>query len=126
SENNWGLRAGEVIGTSFEALDIGLPTHLLRDNMAAVQSNREMQVEQVLEGINRRGRPVLCRVRISGLIDEEDRVQGLVLVMQEITEERRTEDYVRYLGRVVGRALNEVYFLDPNSLRFVLTNAGAQ
>lgn len=31
SESIWGLRSEEVLGTSFEALDIGLPLHQLRD-----------------------------------------------------------------------------------------------
>jgi two-component system CheB/CheR fusion protein len=125
-ENTWGLRAEEVIGTSFEALDIGLPVHLLRECMGAVQSGREEQTEKVLEGIDRRGRRVLCRVRISGLLDEDSDNQGLVLVLQDITEDRTGEEYAGYLGRVMGRALNEIYFLDPATLRFTLTNEGAQ
>lgn len=129
SENTWGLRAQEVIGTAFEVLDIGLPIHLLREDLMLVQTGREDQIERVLEGRDRRGREILCLVRVSPLEGEdggEGGSGGLVLVLQDITEERRKEDYARHLGRVMGRALNEVYFLDPQTLRFVLANEGAE
>jgi two-component system CheB/CheR fusion protein len=126
SENSWGLRAEEVAGTNFGALDIGLPVHLLRDAMAAVQMGREEQVEQLIEGMDRRGRRILCRVTVSGLNDEDGTGHGLVLVFQDITEERRREEYGKYLGRVMGKALNEIYFLDPMTLHFTLANEGAQ
>lgn len=126
SENTWGLRAEEVIGTNFGALDIGLPVHKLREGLTAVESGREELVEQTLSGLDRRGRPILCRIRISGLLDEGGGNHGVVMVFQDITDERRTEDYSRYMGRVLRRALNAIYFLDPASLRFVIVNAGAQ
>jgi two-component system CheB/CheR fusion protein len=126
SENTWGLRAEEVMGTSFDTLDIGIPVQQLRDDLAQVQAGREEQIEREMEGVDRRGRRILCRVRASALLDEVEDNQGLVLVFQDITEERRKEDYSRYLGRIMGQALNEIYFLDPVSLRFVLANEGAQ
>ncbi|HEX8419581.1 MAG TPA: CheR family methyltransferase [Sphingomonas sp.] len=126
SENVWGLRAEEVAGTNFGALDIGLPTHLLRDAIAKVQTNGDEQVEQVLEGMDRRGRRILCRVTVSGLLDEDNRNHGTVLVMQDVTNEYRKDEFGRYLGRIMGRALNEIYFLDPITLNFMLANEGAQ
>src|SRR5205085_7233160 len=56
NEVTWGLRAEEVMGVSLEALDIGLPVHRLRDQVEAVQKGRVEQAEQVLEGLDRRGR----------------------------------------------------------------------
>jgi two-component system CheB/CheR fusion protein len=126
SENTWGLHAAQVLGTSFEALDIGLPVHQLRDSISAVQNGREEQASLELEGVDRRGRRILCRVIVSGLSDEHGGAHGLVLMFQDITEARLHEEYSRYLGRILGQALNEIYFLDPNTLRFTLTNAGAQ
>jgi two-component system CheB/CheR fusion protein len=78
-----------------------------------------------LEGVDRRGRRILCRVTVSGLLDEHHGGHGLVLMFQDITEERLHEEYTRYLGRIMGQALNEIYFLDPQTLRFTLTNEGA-
>ena len=126
SESTWGLGADQVVGTSFDALDIGLPLHLLRDGMAAVQTGREEQVEQLLQGLDRRGRRIVCRIIISGLMNETGDTNGLVFVFQDGTDEHRREEYGRYLGRIMGKALNEIYFLDPVSLRFTLANAGAQ
>jgi two-component system CheB/CheR fusion protein len=126
SENIWGVRAEEAMGINFDALDIGLPVHKLRDAIAAVQSGREEHVDKSLEGVDRRGRRILCRIRISAMTDEDDVHHGLVLIFEDITDERAKEDYARYLGRVMGRALNEIYFLDPETLAFVLTNEGAQ
>jgi two-component system CheB/CheR fusion protein len=126
SENNWGLRGEEVIGTSFETLEIGVPMHQLREAIVAVESGREEQVDQELEGVDRRGRRILCRVRVSVLMDENGDHHGLVLVFQDITAARRQEEYVNHLGRVMGQALNEVYFLDPITLRFTLANHGAE
>ncbi len=125
SENSWGLRAEEVVGTSFDALDIGLPVHLLRHNLIAVRTGREAVSEQVLEGVDRRGRSILCRVRVAPLATEEG-ASGTVIAFEDVTEERRREEYTRYLGRIMGRALNEIYFLDPETLRFTLANQGAE
>jgi two-component system CheB/CheR fusion protein len=126
SENTWGLRAEEVAGTSFEALDIGLPVHLLSEAMAAVQTGREDQIEQMIEGMDRRGRRMLCRVTILGLLDEAGSGHGIVLLFKDMTEERRRDEYGQYLGRIMGMALNEIYFLEPGTLRFLLANEGAQ
>jgi two-component system CheB/CheR fusion protein len=126
SENTWGLRAEEVLNTSLAALDIGLPLHLLRDAISTVQAGREEQATEMLEGMDRRGRRILCRVIVSGLLDEQGGKQGAVLVVQDVTDEHRREEYGRYLGRIMGRALNEIYFLDPVSLHFTLANEGAQ
>lgn len=126
SENAWGLRAEETHGTSFEALDIGLPIHLLRDAMAAVQAGREEKAVKVVEGFDRRGRRILCEVTVSGLLDEDEAGRGLVLLFQDITEDTRRDELGRYLGRIMGRALNEIYFLDPVTLHFRLANHGAQ
>jgi len=126
SENTWGLRAEEVMGTSFNALDIGVPVHLLHDSLLAVQSGREEHVESVVEGIDRRGRRILCDVIVTSLLDEQGRNRGVVLLFQNVTGKNRRDEFSRYLGRIMGRALNEIYFLDPVTLHFTLANEGAQ
>jgi two-component system CheB/CheR fusion protein len=126
NEITWGLRAEEVMGTAFDALDIGLPAHRLRDQVDTVQRGQVEQAEQVLEGLDRRGRPIICRARISPLLDEAGDRHGAVLLFQDITEERRNEDYSRYLGRVMDAALGELCFLDPDTLAFKQVNEPAQ
>ena len=49
-----------------------------------------------------------------------------MLLFQDITGESRRAEFSRHLGRIMGRALNEIYFLDPVTLHFTLTNDGAQ
>jgi PAS domain S-box-containing protein len=73
-----------------------------------------------------RARPITCRARISPLLDEAGDRHGAVLLFQDITEERRNEDYSRYLGRVMDAALGEVCFLDPDTLAFKQVNEAAQ
>lgn len=126
SENTWGVRAEEALGTKFEGLDIGLPIRKLRDAIADVELARAEYVDKRLAGVDRRGRQILCRIRVSPLMDDDGGAHGLVLIFQDITEDRAKEDASRYLGRIMSRALNEIYFLDPASLRFVLANEGAQ
>lgn len=126
SETTWGRRAEEVIGTRFEQLDIGLPIHRLREGISAVHTGRAENVDIVLEGVDRRGRAILCRVRMSQHVDDDGHQQGLVLVFQDMTEERASETSSHYLGRIMNRALSEIHFIDPQSLRLVLTNDGAR
>ncbi|UYY57515.1 CheR family methyltransferase [Sphingomonas sp. S2-65] len=126
SENTWGLPAEEVIGTTFEALDIGLPVRGLREALARVESGEEEVSEVLLEGVDRRGRRIVCRVRVGGLPAEEGNGQGLVLVFQDVTEERVSEEFARHLGRQLSGAGVETYLVDRVTLRFVLTNEGGR
>lgn len=125
NENVWGLRSEEVVGTEFASLSIGIPLQLLRDGLAAVQLGDRAQHEQVLEGIDRRGRKIIVQVRVVRLSSERS-LPGLVLAFEDLTETRRAEEFTHYLGRVAGRALNEIYFMEPDTLRFLLVNKGAE
>jgi two-component system CheB/CheR fusion protein len=124
NENVWGLRSEEVVGTEFGALSIGIPLQLLRDGLNGVQIGERSQHEQVLEGIDRRGRKIIVQVRVVRLNSERN--SGLVLAFEDLTEERRGEEFIHYLGRITGRALNEIYFLEPETLRFILVNKGGE
>jgi two-component system CheB/CheR fusion protein len=85
SETTWGLQAQDVLGTRLEALEIGIPVHDLSDGVAAVQASRSDHVDKALSGVDRRGRTIHCRVRISGLLDEQGERIGIVLVFLDIT-----------------------------------------
>ncbi|KAA5611427.1 PAS domain S-box protein [Rhodovastum atsumiense] len=126
SENTWGLRAEEVIGHDFLPLDIGLPVQRLHQDLHRVLLSEEPQTLRELRATDRRGRPIHVRVRILPLLREERAPEGVVLVMEDVTEAMRNEDYIRHLGRIIGQSLNEVYFLDPKTLRFTLVNHGAE
>ena len=126
NENAWGLRAEEVQGQEFLGLDIGLPVQRLRQDMLRVLAAEAPQAELTIEAVERRGRTIHCRVRISPLLYETRAPRGVVLIVEDITERVREQEYTRYLGRIIGQSLNEVYFLDPATLRFTLINRGAE
>jgi two-component system CheB/CheR fusion protein len=126
NENAWGLRSEEVIGEDLLALDIGLPLSLLRQPLERVLSGEVPQAELQLDALDRRGRSMRCRARVSPLLYEGRLPRGAVLILEDITEVARSEEYTRHLGRIMGQSLNEVYFLEPENLRFMLVNRGAE
>ncbi|MGG5889001.1 PAS domain S-box protein [Falsiroseomonas sp. HC035] len=126
NEGIWGLRADEVQGQDVFGLDIGLPVDRLRAEMLRVLGGEAEHSEQVVAAVDRRGRSLTCRVRVSPLRYETQATQGVVLIIEDVTEARQDQDYARYLGRIIGQSLNEVYFLDPETLRFLLVNHGGE
>jgi two-component system CheB/CheR fusion protein len=126
NEGVWGLRAEEVQDQNILGLDIGLPLDRLRAEFHRVLAREVEHAEVVLPAVDRRGRSMTCRVRVSPLLYENQSPQGVVLIIEDVTEARQDQDYARYLGRIVGQSLNEVYFLDPATLRFTLVNRGAE
>ncbi|MCW2239994.1 CheR family methyltransferase [Azospirillum canadense] len=126
SENMWGLRSEEVMGEEFLGLDIGLPVQRLRADLERILEKEIPQQPAVLDALDRRGRTVTCRVRLSPLLYESRETRGAVLIIEDITEQSRAETFAGYLGRVIGESLNEVYFLDAATFRFQLVNRGAE
>jgi two-component system CheB/CheR fusion protein len=126
NESAWGLRSDEVIGQKLLDLDIGLPVALLRDQLAGIVEGRETQTEMRLAAFDRRGRGLQCLVRATPLKGPENDRCGVVLIVEDVSEEGQSAEYESYLGRVIGQSLNEVYFLDPATLRFTLVNRGAE
>ncbi|NKE44286.1 PAS domain-containing protein [Roseomonas frigidaquae] len=126
NEAVWGLRAEEVVDRQALELDIGLPLEPLRSDMQRVLSGQVDHAETTIAAVDRRGRGLKCRVRISPLLYETAGPRGVVLIVEDVTEARQDQDYARYLGRILGHSLNEVYFLDPETLRFILVNRGGE
>jgi two-component system CheB/CheR fusion protein len=85
----WGLRSGEVQGQMFFDLDIGLPVEQLRQPILSCLDSGPRGTELRLDSVNRRGRPVLCRVGCTRLGDGTGRA-GVILVMEEVPEETGT------------------------------------
>jgi two-component system CheB/CheR fusion protein len=126
NENAWGLRGEEVIGAKLLDLDMGLQVFLLRDRIEAVIAGREAHAELRVNGLDRRGRAISCRARVFPLLCDGRLPRGAVLTLEDITDNVRNEEFTRHLGRIIGQSLNEVYFLEPESLRFLLVNNGAE
>jgi two-component system CheB/CheR fusion protein len=82
AEELWGLRDREAIGQVFLDLDIGLPVQELRQSVRHVLDSSTPEPEVVLDGINRRGRSIRCRVQCMSLQNLGDR-DGVILLMEE-------------------------------------------
>jgi two-component system CheB/CheR fusion protein len=80
----WGLRPDEVQGKSVLNLDIGLPVGELRAPIRACLHDGADYKEVVLDAINRRGKPVRCRVICTPLLSPGKRREGVIMMMDEV------------------------------------------
>ncbi|HEX6750468.1 MAG TPA: CheR family methyltransferase [Longimicrobium sp.] len=83
AEDLWGLRADEVDGHAFQNLDIGLPVERLKGPIRACIEGKSEYEELVLDAVNRRGRPIRCRVAATPFLGGDREIRGAVLVMEE-------------------------------------------
>jgi two-component system CheB/CheR fusion protein len=77
----WGLSEDEVRGSHLLNLDIGLPVDRLREPLKAVLSGESTNGEVVVPSVNRRGKPVECRVTFSPLARNGDEIRGAIMLM---------------------------------------------
>jgi two-component system CheB/CheR fusion protein len=85
SSELWGLRSDEAEGESLLGLDLGLPTEKLSGALRSVLDG-ESRVELRLDAINRRGRPIDCRIVALPLSVDGGDVSGTILLMEELGE----------------------------------------
>jgi two-component system, chemotaxis family, CheB/CheR fusion protein len=88
-EELWGLRSDEVQGQPLLHLDIGLPTEQLRAPIRALLEGRADADEMMLTAVNRRGRPIECRVALAPLLDAGQEIHGAVVLVEEWTAASR-------------------------------------
>jgi two-component system, chemotaxis family, CheB/CheR fusion protein len=86
SESVWGLREDEVVGQNLAELDIGLPVQQLAPAAQAVIDGGE-PAELHISAVDRRGRPIRCRVRITSLIYPDRASHGAVMIIEELKAE---------------------------------------
>lgn len=67
-----GLRSTETRGKNFLNLDLGLP----------------------VEAVNRRGKPIMCRVTCSPLLNADDQIEVVILVMEAVENSRQRAETV--------------------------------
>ncbi len=77
----WGLRADEVAGKAFMTLDIGLPIEELAAAIRASLASDDEE-ERTLECVNRRGKPIRCRINVTPMKISPHR--GVTLVVEEL------------------------------------------
>lgn len=124
SENTWGLRAEEVMGRRFLGLDIGLPTQALQESLERALRGY-VPPRTTVEGVNRRGRPIVCEVSLSLLEQDGRRQTGIVLLLDDITERRHAETTQQSLGRTVLETGSAILTFDPEDLRVIETTGAA-
>lgn len=78
----WGLRAEEVVGKPFLALEIGLPIDRLAGPLRASLAGAEPGPDQVVTCVNRRGRQVEVRAAVRPLRNDSDR--GVLVLVEEV------------------------------------------
>jgi two-component system CheB/CheR fusion protein len=83
SEDLWGLRADEVRNQNVFGLDIGLPIEQLRQPIRACLTGENELTELSLTAMNRRGKPIECKVTCTSLRGKTD-VQGVIVLVDEI------------------------------------------
>ncbi len=83
AEDLWGARASETRGQAFLDLDIGLPVLELREPLSRCLEGRSApETTTVLDGVNRRGKPIRCQVQCMTLHSGEG-VAGVILLIDE-------------------------------------------
>jgi two-component system CheB/CheR fusion protein len=79
----WGLRSDEVVGQAFLSLDIGLPVAELREPIRQALEDGSEGTETLLDGVNRRGRPIRCRITCTRL-ENGPGDAGVIVLMEEV------------------------------------------
>ena len=80
-EELWGLRADEVEGKPFVALDIGLPIELVTGALRSCLASG-VQEKRTVDCTNRRGKALRCSVTVTSL--KVDPRKGVTLVLEEL------------------------------------------
>jgi two-component system CheB/CheR fusion protein len=83
SEELWGLRSEEVIGRSAFGLDIGFPIEQLRGVIRSTMAGENNVTETSVAAVNRRGRPIQCKVTTTALAGEGRDPLGVILMVEE-------------------------------------------
>jgi two-component system, chemotaxis family, CheB/CheR fusion protein len=80
----WGVSASEVHGHHLANLDIGLPVDAVMPMLRGVLSDGSSNGDVTLAAVNRRGRQIRVRVRVSPMTGPEADVRGAIVVMEEV------------------------------------------
>jgi len=83
AENMWGVAAKEAQGQSIYNLGIGLPLDKLDTQIRACLNGNKDSKEHVLQAVNRRGKPMACKVTCKSFMGADDK-RGVTLLMEEM------------------------------------------
>lgn len=113
----FGLEAGENVGGQDIEQLLPLPG-LRKQALGVLVSGTAVHDSEAGLGEKR------LRLAITGIrLAEEER---LLVVVEDVTERRQTEEMLARLGRILDNSSNEIYVFDADTLRFVQVNQGAR
>jgi two-component system, chemotaxis family, CheB/CheR fusion protein len=84
SRELWGLQSSEVHGQHLMNLDIGLPVDDVMPLLRRATTDGSPDGEVVVDAVNRRGRRIQARVRVSPMNGPDGVVRGAILVVEEV------------------------------------------
>ena len=82
SEELWGLRSEEVLGTSLTSLDIGLRVEPIKPMIGNAFVDPGTTMQSAVDAVNRRGRGTRLRITSTGFRADGDSVHGALLLME--------------------------------------------
>jgi len=85
-EELWGVREAEAVGQNLLQLDSGMPFDQIRKPILAVMQGEEPARSLELKAMNRRGRPLHCRVRIIPLQEPANGTAGAMILIEAAAE----------------------------------------
>ena len=82
AEDLWGLREEKVSGKYFLNLDVGFSASELKRPIRQCLSG-EQSLNLEMDAVNRRGKPIRCRISCMPLANRKEAVRGVILMMEE-------------------------------------------
>jgi two-component system CheB/CheR fusion protein len=83
AQNLWGLRPDEAVGQHLTNLDVGIPVDELQPVVRRVLTGASMQHQLEMDVVNRRGKSIRTRVRVTPLSGAEGDRSGALLFMED-------------------------------------------
>ncbi|MBI5918183.1 MAG: PAS domain S-box protein [Nitrosomonadales bacterium] len=125
-ERLYGAREAEIIGkTDFDFAEAKLATHFRqKDREAMIAGKPCINEEWVTYPDN--GQRVLLETIKTPVRDKSGKLVGVMGIAREITERKQAEERESRLRHVLDSTLDMIFMFQPDSLRFVYVNKGAQ
>ena len=112
-ENSFGVRSEEALGQSLFAIEIGLPFNKIRRQLKTMLGGKTGDTDLQLYAVNRAGKPFICRVLVSAVKAVGDEIDGLVLVIENITETARSREALEMAIKVSPLGIVVTPFRSP-------------
>jgi two-component system CheB/CheR fusion protein len=83
----WGLRPEEAEGRVLLTLDIGFPLEALRPAIVATLAGEPSGDPIAADATSRRGHPINCIARVRGLRGATSKIEGAIVLINEVSHE---------------------------------------